>query len=153
MSYEIKVTIDALYTVSTLSLNMDIQMPFLNLYSERLLSRLNHIWAGTSSIRSQTTLVTVKATLTIAVLGHLSMSTLDTTVINDGSVVESHLRSDIVLAIITGKALTRDENIEEARDDKGTDDEEEESITVLGRVVVEKGARKREANSVRVNCL
>lgn len=123
-----KVTIDTIYTVSKLSLDMDIQIPFLNLHSERLLSRLNHIGAGTSSIRSETTLVTIKATLTIAVLSHLSMATLDTTVVNDGSIVEGHLRGDIVLSIITGKALTGDEDVEEAGNDESTDDEEDDNV-------------------------
>ena len=135
-----KVTIDTIYIVSKLSLNMDMQIQFLKLDKERLLSRLNHVGAGTSGIRSQTTLVAVKATLTIAVLSHLSMTSLDTTVVNDGSIVEGHLRCDIVLAIITGKALTRDENVEEAGNDESTDDKEDNEVhndkaVDVGRIV------------------
>ena len=132
---------------------MDIEIQFLNLHRELSLSRLNHIGAGTSSIRPETTLVTVKATLTITVLSHLSMTSLDTTVVNDGSIVEGHLRSDVVLAIVTGKALTRDENIEEARDDEGTDDKEDNEVhddkavdvgRIVGVVVDELGVREGE---------
>jgi len=135
-----KVAIDTIYTVSKLSLYMDTQIPFLDLHSERLLSRLNHIRASTSSIRSQTTLVTVKATLTIAVLSHLSLTSLNTTVVNDGSIVEGHLRGDIVLAITARKAFTGDEHVKEAGNDESTDDEEDDHVhedkaVDIGRIV------------------
>ena len=103
-------------------------MPFFDIHKERLLSRLDIVRASPGSIIPQTTLVTVKTSLTIAVLSHLSMASLNTTVVNDGSVVEGHLRSDIVLAITTRKAFTGDENVEEAGNNKSTDNEENDHV-------------------------
>jgi hypothetical protein len=73
-------------------------------------------------------------------LSHLSLTSLDTTVVNDGSIVEGHLRGDIVLAIVARKAFTGDENVEEAGTNKSTDDEDddyvhEDKAVDVGRIV------------------
>jgi hypothetical protein len=84
------------------------------------------------------------------------MTSLNTTVVNDGSVVESHLRGNIVLAITTLETFRRDENVEEAGNDESTDDEENDKVhedkaidegRIIGVLVEELGVGKGEDES------
>jgi hypothetical protein len=56
------------------------------------------------------------------------VATLKPTVVNDGAVVNGHLRSNIILSITTIQTVRRDENVEEARGKECTNDEDDNHV-------------------------
>lgn len=132
------------YSATVLSLYINIQQVFGlrkgKLPTHASLCRVSDVWASPSSIVSKGSLVPIKATLTIAALNHISMAALDTAIVDNGSVVDSHLRCNIVLAVATLQSVRGDENVEEARYHKSTNDEDdnhvhEDKAVDIGRVV------------------
>lgn len=129
--------------------------------SQALLSWLNRSLKPPGLIlRLEDTLVSLHAVsiCASAVVGsiNISVATLKSTVVDDGAVVNGHLRSDIILSITTIKTVGWDKNVEEARGKECTDDENDNHVHknkavdergVIGVVVEELGIGKGEHES------
>lgn len=132
-----------------------------NTESQALLSWLNRSLKPPGLIlRLENTLVSLHAVSisagTMVSSIDISMATLKSTVVDDGAVVNGHLRSDIILSITTIKTVRWDENVEEARSKECTDDENDNHVhenkavderRVIGVVVEELGIGKGEHKS------